>query len=112
MALHTPRDAGPKGQCETDVGTETAGAPASTSRHIVSDPVPQAGQNAALVAKLAEVFSADHHLHAAIFSLRKWFNTRKPGDDFGLRLLDCAFWTANLQTLLWQAQIIAKGEEK
>lgn len=65
----------------------------------------------ALVAKLAEVFNAERHLHAAIFSLREWFNTRKPGDDFGLRLLDCSFWTANMQTLLAQAQIIAKGEE-
>lgn len=68
--------------------------------------------DAALVAKLAEVFSADHHLHAAIFSLREWFNQRKPGEDFGLRLLDCQLWAANLEWLLVQAQIIAKGEEK
>ncbi len=65
----------------------------------------------ALVAKLAEVFSADHHLHAAVFSLRAWFNERRPGEDFGLRLLDCQLWAANLEWLLVQAQIIAKGEE-
>jgi hypothetical protein len=55
----------------------------------------------ALVAKLAEVFS-----------LREWFNARKAGEEFGLRLLDCQLWAANLEWLLVQAQIIAKGEEK
>lgn len=65
-----------------------------------------------LVAKMAEVFSADHHLHAAVFSLREWFTNRKPGEDFGLRLLDCQMWAANLEWLLVQAAIIAKGEEK
>jgi hypothetical protein len=66
----------------------------------------------ALGVKLAEVFSAEHHLDAAIFSLREWFHQRKAGDDFGLRLLDCQLWAANLEWLLVQAQIIAKGEEK
>jgi len=66
----------------------------------------------ALVAKLAEVFSADYHLHASVFSLREWFKKRKPGEDFGLRLLDCQLWATSLEWLLVQAQIIAKGEEK
>ncbi len=65
----------------------------------------------ALVAKLAEVFSAENHLSAAAGLLREWFNQRKAGEDFGLRLLDCQLWAANLQWLLVQAQIIAKGEE-
>ena len=68
--------------------------------------------NPALVAKLAEVFSAENHLHAAMWSLREWFSKRKPGEDFGLRLLDCQLWAANLEWLLVQAQIIVKGEEK
>ena len=66
----------------------------------------------ALVAKLAEVFSAEHHLDASVWSLREWFNHRQPGEDFGLRLLDCQLWASNLEWLLVQAQIIAKGEEK
>ncbi len=66
----------------------------------------------ALVAKLAEVFSAEHHLNAAIWSLRAFFSTRQAGETFGLRLLDCQLWAANLEWLLVQAQIIAKGEEK
>lgn len=65
-----------------------------------------------LVAKLAEIWNAELHLDAAIDSLRSWFNTRKPGEDFGLRLLDCQLWAANLEWLLVQAQIIVKGEEK
>lgn len=67
--------------------------------------------NPALVAKMAEVFNVDQHLHGAIFSLREWFNTRKPGENFGLRLLDCQMWAANLEWLMVQAAIIAKGEE-
>lgn len=70
-----------------------------------------AGQPA-LVAKMAEVFSAEHHLSAAVFSLREWFHSRKPGEDFGLRLLDCQMWAANLEWLLVQAAIIVKGEEE
>ncbi len=66
----------------------------------------------ALVAKLAEVFSAEHHLSAAVGSLRMWFHQRKAGEDFGLRLLDCQLWAANVEWLLVQAQIIAKGEDK
>jgi hypothetical protein len=66
----------------------------------------------ALVAKLAEVFSAEHHLSAAVFSLREWFHQRQAGEDFGLRLLDCQLWAANLEWLLVQAQIIVKGEDK
>ncbi len=66
----------------------------------------------ALVAKLAEVFSAEHHLDAAVGSLHMWFNQRRPFENFGLRLLDCQLWAANLEWLLVQAQIIAKGEEK
>ena len=65
----------------------------------------------ALVAKLAEILSALHHLDAAVFSLREWFNRRKAGEDSGLRLLDCQLWAADLELLLVQAQIIAKGEE-
>ncbi len=68
--------------------------------------------SARLVAKLAEVFSAEQHLDEAVSSLREWFNSRQAGDDFGLRLLDCTLWAANLEWLLVQAQIIAKGEEK
>ena len=112
MTLRAPGDADPKSQRETHVGADTAGAPASSSASIVSGPVPEAGQNPKLVAKLAEVFSAQHHLHAAVFSLREWFNARKPGEDFGLRLLDCQMWTANLEWLLVQAAIIVKGEEE
>jgi len=66
----------------------------------------------ALVAKLAEVFSAERHLQAAVWSLREWFNQRRAGEQFGLRLLYCEPWAANLEWLLVQAQIIAKGEEK
>lgn len=66
----------------------------------------------ALVAKLAEVFSAEQHLHAAVWSLREWFNQRKLGEDFGLRLLDCSLWAANVEWLIVQAQIIAKGEDE
>lgn len=65
----------------------------------------------ALVAKLAEVFNARTQLDGAIDSLREWFNHRQPGEDFGLRLLDCALWAENLAWLLTQAQIIARGEE-
>ncbi len=81
----------------------------------MSNPIPKEDAPAgdpALVAKLTEVFSAEHHLNAAIWSLREWFNQRKPGEEFGLRLLDCELWAANVQWLLVQAQIIAKGEEK
>ncbi len=66
----------------------------------------------ALVAKLGEVFSAQEHLDAAVCSLREWFSKRQAGEDFGLRLLDCTLWAANLEWLLIQAQMIAKGEEK
>ena len=65
-----------------------------------------------LVAKLAEVYNAEDQLDASIFWLREWFNHRQAGEDFGLRLLDCQLWAANLEWLLVQAQIIAKGEEK
>ena len=112
MPLREPGNADPKGQRETNVGAESAGAPASPPAGIVSEPVPQAGSNPKLVAKMAEVFSAEHHLSAAVFSLREWFIKRKPGEDFGLRLLDCQLWAANLEWLLVQAQIIVKGEEK
>lgn len=64
-----------------------------------------------LVAKLAEVFSAKEHLDEAVASMRTWFNARAPGEEFGLRLLDCSFWAGQLHVLLIQAQIIAKGEE-
>lgn len=112
MAMQTPRDAVTKGQSEAHVVTETSDAPASTSAPMVSSPVPQAGENAALVAKMAEVFSAEYHLDAAVMSLRDWFKHRQLGEDFGLRLLDCQLWAANLQWLLVQAQIIVKGEEQ
>jgi hypothetical protein len=68
--------------------------------------------NVELVRKLVEVFNARTQLDSAIDGMREWFNHRQPGEDFGLRLLDCALWTANLAWLLTQAQIIAKGEEE
>jgi hypothetical protein len=66
----------------------------------------------ALVAKLSEVWNAQIHLNAAVTSMHEWFNRRRPGEDFGLRLLDCTLWASNLGWLLVQVQIIAKGEEK
>lgn len=68
--------------------------------------------NPKLVAKLVEVFNARTQLDGAIDSMREWFNHRQPGEDFGLRLLDCTLWAQNLGWLVTQAQIIAKGEEK
>jgi hypothetical protein len=67
--------------------------------------------NVELVRKLTEVFNARTQLNSAIDGMREWFNHRQPGEDLGLRLMDCALWTANLQWLLVQAQIIAKGED-
>lgn len=64
-----------------------------------------------LVSKLVEVFNARMQLDSAIDSMRDWFNHREPGQDFGLRLLDCALWAQNLGWLLTQAQILVKGEE-
>lgn len=68
--------------------------------------------NVELVRKLTEVFNARTQLDSVIDGMRQWFNHRKPGEDFGLRLLDCALWAQNLGWLLTQAQIIAKGEEE
>ncbi len=68
--------------------------------------------NSELVAKLVEVFNARLQLNGSIDSMREWFNNRKPGEDFGIRLLGCLLWASELQTQLIQAQIIAKGEEQ
>lgn len=65
-----------------------------------------------LTAKLVEVFNARLQLNAAIDSMREFFNNRQPGEDFGLRLLDCDLWAQNLAWLLTQAQIIVKGREE
>ena len=89
-----------------------AGSSENDVRHSTAANEDAPAGNPALVAKLAEVFSAENHLHAAMFSLREWFSKRKPGEDFGLRLLDCQLWAANLEWLLVQAHIIVKGEEK
>ena len=67
--------------------------------------------DAKLIAKLVEVFNARRQLDDSVDSMREWFNHRKPGEDAGLRLLDCLLWASDLQTKLIQAQIIAKAEE-
>ncbi len=80
----------------------------------MSEPVKKkdaAAGGPALVAKLVEVFNARTQLDGSIDSMREWFNQRKPGEDFGIRLLACLLWASELQTQLIQAQIIAKGEE-
>jgi len=97
-------------QCEAAQVRQRAKEDVAMSEPVKKEDAP-AG-DPALVAKLAEVFSAEQHLGASLWSLREWFNKRRAGEDFGLRLLDCQLWAANLEWLLVQAQIIAKGEEK